>query len=451
MALSLSSSQRKGASIMDSKQLGNRLSRRQFLGSTGASALALSTAPSLLAADTVRPGPRASTKSVKIGVVGGGFGASFQWHLHPNCQVIAVCELRNDRLERLKKVYRCETGYKDYREFLKHSGLEAVALFTPAPFHFAMAIEAMTAGKHLISAVPAGMTEEELEKLIEVVKRTGLKYMMAETSYFRPETQTCMELSRRGRFGTIFYSEAEYHHTGSLEYYYGDGFDCQTCHLGTSEQAKKYDRGVPTWSHGYPPMLYPTHCTGMVVPVTGERLVEVVAHGWGDGHESLKKNYYNNNPFWNTVALFKTSRGHASRISIAWHIAAAGTERGLFYGDRMSYIMERPEGSPNTLITQQEKPGSRYGLYQGDIKSEAYAQPKHMEKLPEPLRIESGHGGSHTFITHEFVSAIVEDRQPAVNIWEAVAYTLPGIIAHKSALRGGELLKIKDYGTAPDA
>jgi hypothetical protein len=133
------------------------------------------------------------------------------------------------------------------------------------------------------------------------------------------------------------------------------------------------------------------------------------------------------------------------------HIAAAGTERGLFYGDRMSYIMERPEGSPNTLITQQEKSGSRYGLYQGDIKSEAYAQPKHMEKLPEPLRIESGHGGSHTFITHEFVSAIVEDRHPAVNIWEAVAYTLPGIIAHKSALRGGELLKIKDCGKAAGA
>ncbi len=76
----------------------------------------------------------------------------------------------------------------------------------------------------------------------------------------------------------------------------------------------------------------------------------------------------------------------------------------------MSYIMERPEGSPNTLVTQQEKPGSRYGLYQGDIKSEAYAQPNHMEKLPESLRIKSGHGGSHTFITHEFISAIVEDR-----------------------------------------
>jgi hypothetical protein len=41
------------------------------------------------------------------------------------------------------------------------------------------------------------------------------------------------------------------------------------------------------------------------------------------------------------------------------------------------------------------------------------------------------------------------DRHPAVNIWEAIAYTLPGPVAHQSALKGGEVMKIKDYGKAP--
>jgi hypothetical protein len=35
-----------------------------------------------------------------------------------------------------------------------------------------------------------------------------------------------------------------------------------------------------------------------------------------------------------------------------------------------------------------------------------------------------------------------------VNVWEAIAYTLPGLVAHQSALKRGELLKIKDYGKA---
>jgi hypothetical protein len=78
----------------------------------------------------------------------------------------------------------------------------------------------------------------------------------------------------------------------------------------------------------------------------------------------------------------------------------------------------------------------------------AYQQPDHLERLPAPMRVKTGHGNSHTFLTHEFVSAIAEDRHPTVNAWEAVAYTVPGIVAHQSALKGGEAMKIRDYGQA---
>ena len=99
---------------------------------------------------------------------------------------------------------------------LKHPGLEAVAVFTPLPLHAWMVVESLKAGKHVISAVPAAMTIEELEEILETVKKTGLKYMMAETSYYRPEIITCREWNQQGKFGTIFYSEAEYHHEGLI-------------------------------------------------------------------------------------------------------------------------------------------------------------------------------------------------------------------------------------------
>jgi predicted dehydrogenase len=377
---------------------------------------------------------QAAARPVRIGIVGGGFGSTFQWHLHPNCQVTAVCDIRPDRLQRLSEVYRCGSTYKTFREMLRHSELDAVGVFTPAPLHAWMCIEAMKAGKHVISAVPAGLTVEELEQLLENVRSTGRKYMMAETSYYRPEIVTCREWAREGRFGTIFYSEAEYHHEGLLPLMYDD-------------------RGFPTWRHGFPPMLYPTHCTGMVVPVTGERLVEVQAIGWGDSHEILKTNQYKN-PFWNTTGFFKTSGGHSSRISVFWHVAAGGTERAQFHGDRMSYIMARPEGPGNTVI-RIGKAGQTVldanGYPEGKVAIEPYRQPDHFERLPAPLRVRTGHGNSHTFLTHEFVSAVLENRQPSVDIWEAIAYTLPGIVAHQSALRGGELLKIRDYGRATSA
>ena len=74
------------------------------------------------------------------------------------------------------------------------------------------------------------------------------------------------------------------------------------------------------------------------------------------------------------------------------------------------------------------------------------------QKLPDtdrpplpPQVAEGGHGGSHGRLTHEFITAILENREPLVNIHEALAMTVPGIVAHQSALKGGERLKIPQY------
>ena len=172
-------------------------------------------------------------------------------------------------------MYRCSNTYRNFREFLKHPGLDAVGVFTPLPLHAWMDLEAMKAGKHVISAVPAAMTIEELERILDMVKKTGLKYMMAETSYYRPEIITCREWSKEGKFGTIFYSEAEYHHEGLIPLMYDD-------------------RGFPTWRHG------PAHALSRTRPAWWSQLRErdwreVQAVGWGDGHD-LQTNSYKN-PF----------------------------------------------------------------------------------------------------------------------------------------------------------
>ena len=262
------------------------LGRREFLKGIGAAAVAAAV-PTVTAAGGVffrTP----SDKVVRVGVVGGNFGSQFQWHLDPNCKVTAVCDLRDDRLKHMVQVYGPATQYKDFRGFLRHPELDAVAVFTPLPLHVWMATEAMKAGKHVISAVPAGYSVEELELLLETVKKTGMKYMMAETSYYRPQVITGREWASQGKFGTVFYTEAEYHHEGLIPLMFDE-------------------QGFPTWRYGLPPMHYPTHCVGIVVPISGERLVEVEAIGWGDGHEVLATNEYGN-PFWNTTGFFKNVR-----------------------------------------------------------------------------------------------------------------------------------------------
>ncbi|MFT6881834.1 MAG: hypothetical protein ACJAVY_000625 [Marinoscillum sp.] len=76
-----------------------------------------------------------------------------------------------------------------------------------------------------------------------------------------------------------------------------------------------------------------------------------------------------------------------------------------------------------------------------------YDQPKwwETELLPEPLRHNNGHHGSHIFITQEFVEACLNERRPTVDIHEALAYTVPGVIAHESALKGGISIVIPQF------
>ncbi len=369
------------------------------------------------------------SQKVRIGIVGGRFGCSFQWHEHPHCTVAAVTDLRPERRKRLQQVYRCDTAYDSMEIMLKQAvgDLDAVAIFTEAPNHVKHSVMALRAGKHVICAVPAAMNLEECQELIEAVEQTGKTFMMAETSYWQQPTISARKFHQAGEFGELYSVYSMYRHPGL--------------------ESLWFENGKPTWRHGFPPMHYPTHCTAHLIGVTGERLTEVCCHGWGDGSRALSGNAYNN-PYWNESAEFKTNRGHSFRVEIWWAGAHRGCERAEWYGDKMSFISATPYGQPATIVrSSRQRELDSGGFARAAAKTERYAQPQwwKTEMLPEPLRHPSGHEGSHTFITHEFISAIIEQRKPAVDVYEAVAYTAPGIVAHQSALKGGERLKIPSF------
>lgn len=396
--------------------------RRDFVRSAGvAAATAAATSRFSFAA------PPATDRRVRVGIVGGRFGATFQFHEHPNCTVAAVADLRADRRDRLKKTYACGTAYDSLTALLRDPAVEAVFLATPAPDHVTHTVQALQAGKHVLSAVPAAMTLDECATLVAAVKSSGLIYMMAETSYWQQMTIAARQFHREGKFGRIYCTESMYHHAG----------------LDTLW----FEEGQRTWRHGLPPMLYPTHCTAHLLSVTGERLVNVSCLGWGDDDPRLKDNVYGN-PFWNESAQFQTNQGNVMRVDVWWNGAHRGGERARYYGDRMSLFFPDPHGLGGVIVRSGRQTEKDSGGFERQLPGMEKFDAPHFWKtdaLPEPLRHNSGHEGSHTFITHEFVDAVLHRRRPAVDVYEAVAYTAPGIVAHQSALKGGERLTIPSF------
>jgi predicted dehydrogenase len=397
-------------------------SRRNFVKQGSIAALGLS-----LSANNVF-GFSSSVRKLRIGIVGGRFGTQFQFHEHPDCIVEAVSDLRPERRKKLMEVYHCTKSYESLELLVKDKNIDAVGVFTEGPNHVKHVLECLKHGKHVLCAVPAVWGSiEEADILFEAVKTSGLTYMMGETSYYQQATISARKFYQEGRFGNLYYCESEYQHPG-LESIY-------------------FENGKRTWRYGVAPMHYPTHCTAHLIGVTGERLLKVTCNGWGDNDPILKDNAYNN-PFWNESAMFTTDKGNSFRVNVWWKGAHLGCERADWIGDQMSFYSANPLGLGPMIVHGTEQLGKDDAGFTRNIgRKEEYEQPKWWatDMLPEALRHDSGHHGSHTFITHEFVTACIYNRKPTVDIKEALAYTVPGIIAHESALKGGEQLTIPQF------
>lgn len=395
---------------------------------SGTALAGMALAPNLVLAQ----GSVKTNKKIRLGVVGGGFGADQPFGEHPNCVVVAVSDLREDRRQHLRDVFKCDNVYNSLEELIKDKDIDAVAVFTEATNHVKHAVACLKAGKHVLSAVPAATSIADAELLLATVKETGLTYMMHETSYYRQPMISAREFYKKGLFGELFYTEAEYFHPNPPGY---------ISPLWTGP------KGERTWRYALPPMWYPTHATAFLVGLTGERLVDVMCLGFDDGTPPYHNNNYKN-PYGSEVALYKTNKGHILRHAQIWRGAVRGCERAEWYGSLGSFFMEHPNGmGPVIVRTSGQTEKDDAGFERQLSEYEQYDQPKWWKTdfLPEAMRHDTGHDGSHVFLVNEFICSLLEERVPTVNIYEALAYTVPGIMAQESAIHGGKQMKIPSF------
>jgi predicted dehydrogenase len=391
------------------------LTRRRFLHALGGSAAALGLFTTAEAQDKVIQGfekaPQTpdqskgwqpvSERKVRVGIVGYGvckFGAEFGFQDHPNVEVVAVSDLFPDRCAELAKACRCATTYPSLEELVRDDRVEAVFVATDAPSHGRHCLEVLKHGKHVASAVPAVFGSlEQADQLFHAVRSSGLKYMMFETSCFHEDLYAIREIYRAGGFGQIVYSEGEYFHY-------------------MEEPIPSYK----DWRVGLPPQWYPTHSNAYYVCATGGYFTEVSCMGFRSriSHLQPSNNRYKN-PFGTEIALFRTSEGGMSRMGVSWDTPGYGGEMGRVRGQLGSFY-GKYEGPANNLPSTQRPP------------------------LP-PGVAAGGHGGSHGYLMNEFVNAILQNRKPLVDIGMALNLTVPGIVAHRSALKKGKVQKIPHY------
>jgi len=144
-------------------------------------------------------------KPINVGLVGLGFGAEFIpiYQAHPQANVAAICQRDRTKLDQVGNRFGIDRRYTSYADLLNDSSVEFVHINSPIPDHASMSIAALKAGKHVMCTVPMATNVEDCRQIVELVKQTGLKYMMAETVVYSREFLFIQQMYQKGELGTI--------------------------------------------------------------------------------------------------------------------------------------------------------------------------------------------------------------------------------------------------------
>ncbi|MEK7397823.1 MAG: Gfo/Idh/MocA family oxidoreductase [Candidatus Poribacteria bacterium] len=390
---------------------------------------------------------------ISLGLVGlGSFGSSFAglFKNHPLVDRIGLCDREPERVARFANdpsfsdKFKPSDTYGSLDEILK-ADFDALVIITQPWLHAEQAVQAMKAGKHVYSAVPIVSLPDGDEildwcnQIIETCKATGMFYMLGETTYYRPQTMYCRRKSNEGAFGEFVFSEGEYFH--DIEH----GLREVSRHRLASkagqewvEKSKQYkERGILSG-----PMHYPTHSVSGPMSAMKAHATKVCAYGWNSQNDDESFELSSTNE----TALFQMSNGSSMRICEYRRVGQPCREMFNILGTKGCFYGAEGNWGENKWFNLWEKTVLSVEEMRDPLPDDVYKAYQMGGKVTD---VYGGHGGSHAYLANEFVDAVANKRQPAINAWEAVRYMSAGVMAHKSALKDGELLDVPDWGDAP--
>lgn len=365
-------------------------------------------------------------RPIRVGLVGLGFGAEFIpiYQAHPDAEVACICQRTQSKLDAIGDRFGIARRYTRFEDVLADPDVDFVHINSPIPEHAPQSIAALKAGKHVMCTVPMATTLEECHEIVRLVRKTGLTYMMAETTVYSREFLFIKELYDKGELGRIQFMQAS--HPQDM-------------------------RGWPDYWRRMVPMHYATHVVGPILGLVRGLADTVSCFGSGRVDDDLAES---------TGCRFAVESCHlhirdtdiAAHIwRFLWNTARQYRESFDVYGSLKSFEWPLVEGEKPIIHTA--------GRPEPEI-PQPVDIPDFAHRLPEPIRkftravtdeahlsfIQGGgHGGSHPHLVHEFVSALREGRQPFPNAQQSANWTAVGICAHQSALQGGALLSVPDF------
>lgn len=396
-------------------------------------------------------------KRLTVAVIGcGDFSKSFVslFKMHPYVEKVYVCDKIRSKAEEYSRKFEVEM-IDSFEDVLKRKDIDGVAIFTQRHLHGPLVKQALLADKKVYSAVPMASDVQECLEIADMVKKTGLTYMMGETCYYYPSSMYCRKAYKEGIFGKFVYGESQYHHDIS--------------HFPVDFLADRSSTGVP-------PFFYPTHSTAMILAAADSYVKRVAAFGYEDMEmDGIFEKGINqwDNVYSNSFSLMMLENGGTARVNECRRIGykAPSSYVSSFYGTQGAYqfsnaqhllTIKTPSGvdlkdvsdyvNPYEMTKHKNEADFKQKVANHEWQGDCFSPQQDLEvkRLPEEYKgLSNGHMASHQFLVDDFCNAAYYEKLPVLNAWKAARYTIPGLMAHESVLHGGVTLDVPDCGDEP--
>ena len=372
---------------------------------------------------------------IRIGVVGLGHRGVHWIRLiqhTPGYRITAVCDpivaLHERALAEIPYASDVK-AYKDYEAMLADKRVDAVGVCVRCPEQGAVAAQALEAGKHVNSEVPAAHTMEDCWRIVVATEGTGLVYQLGEQARYFGFIDAWHELVASGRLGRVTYCEGQY-----IGYYGTTQFfqDPKTGRFCPIEDLPSHPEAKPTWLHTMPPIHYLPHELSPMLKVLEDRVVEVTAM-------STRNPSYSHPEIGQPdmqVALMKTEKDALLRMATSF-------TQPVPSHDHHWYQIIATRGRLEWRRSMQDKP--KMWIAGAEMHDFALMDWRY-ERLDAPAGARgSGHGDADYYVHAAFRDAVLGVRPLEFDVYRAIETAAPAILAAESIDKGSKLMRVPDF------
>lgn len=412
-------------------------------------------------------------RPVRLAIAGGHRGASFTSALgllQDKLELTAICDTSEAvRSEWLKSAPSIK-AYDSFSRLLEDPNVDAVFIATPMMLHAQQAVQAMDAGKHVLSEVIAAVTLEECWELVEAVERTGYTYMMAENYCYRRETMFVRNMAEKGAFGEITFAEGGYIHDCRDLNIYIDGTRTWRGNLRAGNSQATRGNGYPTHSLGPVAQWLGINRTDRLLRTTTFVTQSAARYEWAksvlpEDHPDTDPNSWANSAD-SASTLIQTEQGRV--ISLRFDSASPRPHNMVHYGIQGTagaFISRRHDEEEPLVWLDGVSPGAspanfRYG-YDGFARPPGHEERGHPEwqllwdladRYEHPLwkehgedALSSGHGGGDYLVLRDFAESIINGTKPPIDVYDAVTWSSITPLSIQSVQQNGIPMDVPQF------